>query len=74
MKLNVVLFVTTSLILFCNTFAQPGLPEYTILVKSHGIEKSLVLGTNEFATDGIDTALGEYNLPPYVSGEFNARF
>jgi hypothetical protein len=73
-KFNIVLFITIFITLLYNSYAQSGLTEYTIHVKSHGIEKDLILGTNPYASDGIDTALGEYNLPPYVSGEFDARF
>lgn len=67
--LIVVLFLAFPLFF---SFAQNT--EYTLYINSDGIVKELTLGYHPFATDGIDTALGEINLPPYTPNQFDARF
>jgi hypothetical protein len=58
---------------FFNLFSQYH-PAYTLQVSSGEVTKNLTIGLNPFGTDGIDTSLGEYNLPPYTPEEFDARF
>jgi len=72
MKRDAILVLIFSAFPILFSFAQN--PEYTLYINSNGIEKSLTLGYHPFATDGIDIALGEINLPPYVPNQFDARF
>lgn len=72
MRRVILLFVIFSIFPLLFSFAQ--YPEYTLSINSNGIEKSLTLGYHPFATDGIDTALGEINLQPYIPNQFDARF
>jgi len=60
MKRDAILVLIFSAFPLLFSFTQN--PEYTLYINSNGIEKSLTLGYHPFATDGIDTALGEINL------------
>ncbi|HEY4755490.1 MAG TPA: T9SS type A sorting domain-containing protein [Ignavibacteriaceae bacterium] len=72
MKRDAILVLIFSAFPLLFSFTQN--PEYTLYINSNGIEKSLTLGYHPFATDGIDTALGEINLPPYTPNQFDTRF
>jgi len=72
MKRVALLILIFSIFPLLFSFAQNS--KYTLNINSNGIEKSLTLGYDPFATDEIDTALGEINLPAYVLNQFDARF
>ena len=49
--------------------------EFTIdVISSNNEVKTLTAGYDRNATDGIDSSFGEVALPPYVQGQFDARF
>ena len=49
--------------------------EYSFgIISSNNEVKTLILGSDRNATDGIDTSFGEIPLPSYVPNQFDARF
>lgn len=69
-------FAVFQIVTFFSTSAQDSdHSEFTLdVISSNNEIKTLTLGYDRKATDGIDTSFGETPLPAYVPNQFDARF